>query len=89
MIDLHISHRFAGDDPYRQRAARRRFGTRIAMAAIVGAVSLAAAAMIYVIAMVLTVLSNMLGQQATGHIEERFKSGRAAAVAGVAVLPTR
>lgn len=90
MNRLPASHPFAADDHFRERATRRRAGTNLAMAAMVALAALLVAAMIYVIILVVTMLANMLGQQATGRIEQRFQSGTAAVVEVVVlVLPGR
>ncbi len=90
MNRLRATHPFAADDHFRERATRRRVGTNFAMAAMVALAALLVAAMIYVIILVVTMLANMLGQQATGRIEQRYRSGAEVAIeAVVAVLPSR
>ncbi|PZN94890.1 MAG: hypothetical protein DCF31_08000 [Alphaproteobacteria bacterium] len=79
---------FAGDDRYRQRAARRRFGTNASMVALAAMAALLVAAMIYIVVLVVTLLANMLGQQATGRIEQQSRAGVQAVVETVtAALP--
>jgi hypothetical protein len=90
MMRLPASNPFAADDRYRERATRRRVGTNVAMAAMIGLAAVIAGVMVYVIILVVTMLANMLGQQATGRIEQRYRSGAEAAVAAVVlVLPGR
>lgn len=70
---------------YRERASRRRFATSATMTAMCIGTILLVIGMIYVIAMVVMLLANVLGAQATGHIEQRFKAGTQAVVDLVAV----
>ncbi|WP_426168837.1 hypothetical protein [Sandarakinorhabdus sp. DWP1-3-1] len=72
---------FARDDQFRQRAARRRFGTNVSMVALAAMAALLVAAMIYIVVTVVTLLANMLGQQATGRIEQQSRAGVEVAVA--------
>lgn len=80
---------FAGDDQFRQRAARRRFGTNVSMAALAALAALLVAAMIYIVVLVVTLLANMLGQQATGRIEQQSRAGVEVAVEVVATALPR
>ena len=82
-------HPFADVQRYRERSARRRFATGAVMTAMCIGTTLIVVAMIYVIALVVMLLANVLGAQATGHIEQRFKPGTPAAESLVGVLTSR
>ena len=82
------SHPFPDVERYRERAARRRFATGAVMTAMCVGTALLVSAMIYVIALVVMLLANMLGAQATGHIEQRFKAGTQAVVKSVTATQT-
>ena len=68
-------HPFPEVERYRERATRRRFATGAVMIAMCVGTALLVIAMIYVIALVVMLLANVLGAQASGRIEQRFKAG--------------